>query len=113
MSKKEKEGQREGQGQVLIQERPKSKPKTKKPSLYKVLLHNDDYTTMEFVVHILMKYFSKSETEATEIMLKVHNNGIGVAGIFTYEISETKVLLVTEEAKRNEFPLKVTLERVD
>jgi len=111
MSKKQKQDQKKEQGQVLIQERPKSRTHTKKPSLYQVLLHNDDFTTMEFVVHLLMKHFHKSEVEATEIMLKVHSSGVGIAGIYTYEISETKVLLVTEEARRKEFPLKVTLER--
>ena len=111
MSKEKKDDS--GHSQVLIQDRPKSKTKTKKPSLYRVLLHNDDFTTMEFVVHILMKHFGKNETEATAIMLKVHNTGTGIAGVYTYEISETKVLLVTEDARRNEYPLKVTMERVE
>src|SRR5262249_1105603 len=74
--------------EVLLRERPK----TKKPSLYQVLLHNDDYTTMEYVVHVLMKYFQKNETEATDIMLKVHKTGIGIAGVYTYEVAETKVV---------------------
>jgi ATP-dependent Clp protease adaptor protein ClpS len=96
-----------GEEQVLTEE----KPKTKKPPLYKVLLHNDDYTTTEFVVYILMKYFQKSETQATEIMLSVHNNGMGTAGVYTYEIAESKVMQVTEEARRNEYPLRSTLEQ--
>lgn len=96
-------------GEVVIKERIK----TQKPSLYKVLLHNDDYTTMEFVVHVLMRYFGKSENEANDVMLEVHHAGIGVAGVYTYEIAETKVLLVTEEAKRKQFPLKVTMEKSD
>ena len=94
------------QEQVVTEERVR----TKKPPLYRVLLHNDDYTTMEFVVHIIMKYFHKSETQATEIMLKVHHDGIGIAGVYPYEIAESKVVLVTDEARRNEYPLKTTME---
>lgn len=99
----------ESDGETVIKERVK----TQKPSLYKVLLHNDDYTTMEFVVHVLMRYFGKSENEANDVMLEVHHAGIGIAGVYTYEIAETKVLLVTEEAKRKQFPLKVTMEKSD
>lgn len=80
------------------------------PPLYKVLLHNDDYTTMEFVVEILQKVFYKSPAEATHIMLLVHRNGVGVCGIYTVELAETKVELVHHLAKKNGFPLQCTME---
>jgi ATP-dependent Clp protease adaptor protein ClpS len=81
------------------------------PPMYKVLLHNDDYTSMEFVVEILMIVFNKSYEDATRIMLNVHRSGIGVCGIFTYEVAETKVDLVHTLARENEFPLKCTMEK--
>jgi ATP-dependent Clp protease adaptor protein ClpS len=81
------------------------------PSMYKVLLHNDDYTTMEFVVEILMLVFNKSPEEAVKIMLNVHHKGIGVCGVFSYEISETKVKTVNALAMQNGFPLKCTMEK--
>jgi ATP-dependent Clp protease adaptor protein ClpS len=87
-----------------------SKQKVDKPPLYKVLLHNDNYTTMDFVVVILISVFHHSEVEAIRIMLQVHNKGIGVAGVFTREIAETKVVHVTELAKEHEFPLLCTME---
>ena len=80
------------------------------PSMYKVLLHNDDYTTMEFVVEILMLVFNKSPEEAVEIMLNVHQKGIGICGVYTYEVSETKVNTVHDLARENGFPLKCTME---
>ncbi|MEW6126639.1 MAG: ATP-dependent Clp protease adaptor ClpS [Acidobacteriota bacterium] len=89
---------------------PKSKEKLQKPPLYKVLLHNDDYTTMEFVVFILISVFKKSETEAFVIMLKVHQEGIGVAGVYSYEIAETKAEKVMALARQNEYPLLCTVE---
>lgn len=89
----------------------KPKPKTKKPSMYKVLLLNDDYTPMEFVVHILEKFFNKSRQEATDIMLHVHRRGVGICGIFTYEIAETKVAQVMDFARTNEQPLQCTMEK--
>lgn len=82
-----------------------------RPNLYKVLLHNDDFTPMEFVVDILERFFKKSHAEATEIMLTVHNKGKGVCGLYPYEIAETKVALVTEAARENEYPLQCTLEK--
>ena len=100
----------QGEDQVLIDEKVKERTEVKKPQMYKVLLHNDDYTTMEFVVLVLMRYFAKNETAATEVMLRVHQSGIGIAGVYTYEIAETKVLMVTEDARRHEFPLKCSLE---
>jgi ATP-dependent Clp protease adaptor protein ClpS len=84
--------------------------KLKKPKLYKVLLHNDDYTTMEFVVFILQSIFHRSETDAVQIMLHVHKNGIGVAGVYTYEIAETRVAQVEALARQHEFPLRCSLE---
>lgn len=87
-----------------------SEEKLKPPPMYRVLLHNDDYTTMEFVVHVLENVFHRSESESTQIMLHVHRNGIGVAGVYTYEVAETKVALVDALARRHEFPLKCTTE---
>jgi ATP-dependent Clp protease adaptor protein ClpS len=81
-----------------------------KPPLYKVLLHNDDYTTMEFVVDILRTVFHKSALDAVRIMLAVHRQGVGVAGVYTYEIAEAKVDKVTTLARAQEFPLRCTLE---
>lgn len=84
--------------------------KLKRPSLYKVLLHNDDYTTMEFVVYILQSVFHHPPTKATQIMLHVHRQGLGVAGVYTYEVAETRVNQVHELAKKYEFPLKCSME---
>jgi len=89
----------------------KSKPKTKTPSMYKVLMLNDDYTPMEFVVHVLEKFFGKNRADATRIMLHVHQRGVGICGIFTYEIAETKVTQVIDYARRNQHPLQCTLEK--
>lgn len=89
----------------------KSKPKTRQPSMYKVLLLNDDYTPMEFVVHILEGIFHKSSEEATRITLHVHQRGVGVCGVFTYEIAETKVTQVIDFARRHEHPLQCTMEK--
>jgi ATP-dependent Clp protease adaptor protein ClpS len=86
------------------------KQRLQKPPLYKVLLHNDDYTTMDFVVFILMQVFHKSENDAVTIMLAVHNQGLGVAGVYTYEIAETKVGQVHNLAKAHEYPLLCTME---
>ncbi|MDC3082963.1 ATP-dependent Clp protease adapter ClpS [Pelagibacteraceae bacterium] len=88
-----------------------NKPKTKKPSMYNVLLLNDDYTPMEFVVMVLEKIFNKKQEEATQIMLHVHKNGIGVCGIFTYEVAESKCKSVMDMAKKNEHPLQCTMEK--
>jgi ATP-dependent Clp protease adaptor protein ClpS len=85
--------------------------RTRKPSMYKVLMLNDDYTPMEFVVHVLERFFSKSREEATQIMLHVHRRGVGVCGVFTYEVAETKVNQVTEFARRNQHPLRCTMEK--
>ena len=89
----------------------KTRPKTKKPSLYKVLLLNDDYTPMEFVVYVLQRFFSKSVEEATQIMLHVHQKGVGVCGVYTYEVAETKVAQVMDFARKNQHPLQCTMEK--
>jgi len=86
------------------------KKKVQKPRLYKVLLHNDDYTTMEFVVYVLQKHFGKTMAEAQGIMLRVHNDGVGVCGIYTYEVAESKVAKVGQEAKENGHPLMCSYE---
>jgi len=91
---------------VLTQERPK----TKKPPMYKVLIHNDDYTPMEFVVAVLMQIFRHDEVTATQVMLHVHRTGVGVAGVYTYEIAETKVAQVLNAAKNHEYPLQCSCE---
>ena len=88
-----------------------TKKKLQKPSLYKVLLLNDDYTPMEFVVFLLKKFFLNNNDEATKIMLHVHQNGVGVCGVFPYEIAETKVIQVLETAKKNDHPLQCTMEK--
>jgi ATP-dependent Clp protease adaptor protein ClpS len=87
-----------------------SKQKLQKPPLYKVLLHNDDFTTMEFVVFVLVQVFHKTEDEALRIMLAVHHQGLGVAGVYTYEVAETKVNQVLNLAKAHEYPLLCTME---
>lgn len=87
-----------------------SEQKTKKPSLYKVLFHNDDYTTMEFVVSVLMTVFHHSQASAYRIMMHIHTNGMGVAGVYTKEVAETKVAQTVAIARKNEFPLEVTIE---
>ena len=89
----------------------KSRPKTKKPSMYRVVLMNDDYTPMEFVVMILMGIFKKTSEDAHTIMLNVHQKGVGTCGIYTFEIAETKVAQVMDAAKRNQHPLQCTLEK--
>jgi len=89
----------------------KTRPKTKKPAMYRVILMNDDYTPMEFVVMILMGIFQKTQEDATKIMLNVHQNGVGVCGVYTFEVAETKVAQVLDAAKRGQHPLKCTLEK--
>lgn len=89
----------------------KSRSKTKKPAMYKVLLLNDDYTPMEFVVEVLERFFSKQSEEAVRIMLHVHQKGVGVCGVYTYEVAETKVTQVVDYARENQHPLQCTLEK--
>ena len=85
--------------------------RTKPPRMYQVLMLNDDYTPMEFVVHVLERYFSKTTEEATQIMLHVHQKGVGVCGVFTFEVAETKVNQTMELARKNQHPLQCTLEK--
>jgi ATP-dependent Clp protease adaptor protein ClpS len=108
------QGPREPDGELAVvtktRTKTRSERKLKKPKLYKVLLHNDDYTTMEFVVYILQGIFHHSEASAVQIMLHVHKNGIGVAGVYTYEVAETRVAQVEALAREYEFPLRCSLE---
>jgi ATP-dependent Clp protease adaptor protein ClpS len=98
-------------GDTVVERRTRPETHTKKPQMYKVILLNDDYTPMEFVVEILKIVFHKEHAEATRIMLHVHQNGMGVAGVFPYEIAETKVRTVDELARQSEFPLKCVMEK--
>lgn len=107
MSDKDKQDD-DGVGTGLLT-RPETK--TKKPSMYKVLLLNDDFTPMEFVIHILQRFFRMTAEQATEVMLHVHQKGVGVCGVFTFEVAETKVNQVMSFAKQHEHPLQCTLEK--
>jgi ATP-dependent Clp protease adaptor protein ClpS len=89
----------------------KTRPATKKPSLYRVLLLNDDYTPMEFVVEILAGIFRKSPEDAAGVMLHVHQTGVGMCGVYTYEVAETKVAQVMDAARRSQHPLQCTMEK--
>lgn len=89
----------------------KAKPRTKRPNLYRVLLLNDDYTPMEFVVHVLERFFNKNREDATRIMLHVHQNGVGECGVFTYEVAETKVTQVMDFARKHQHPLQCVMEK--
>lgn len=97
-----------GLGTIVVAD---ARTETKKPSMYKVLLLNDDYTPMEFVVRVLERIFHKGRDEATQIMLHVHQKGIGVCGVYTFEIAETKVNQVVDVARRNQHPLQCTMEK--
>jgi ATP-dependent Clp protease adaptor protein ClpS len=89
----------------------KTEPKTKRPSLYKVLLLNDDYTPMDFVVYVLERFFNKQSEEANRIMMHVHQKGVGICGVYTYEVAETKVAQVTNFARQHQHPLQCTMEK--
>lgn len=102
---------RDDEGDVRTGVATKTRPKTKKPALYKVLLMNDDYTPMEFVVLVLQKFFRLGTEDATRVMLHVHQKGVGVCGIFTYEIAETKVTQVMDFAKQHQHPLQCLMEK--
>lgn len=101
------QGKTRHEGAVATEERKA----TKRPDRFKVVLYNDDYTPMEFVVHILERFFNKSREEATIIMLHVHRNGVGICGVYTYEVAETKVASVIDFARRHQHPLQCTMER--
>jgi ATP-dependent Clp protease adaptor protein ClpS len=104
-------GGRPSDGDTVVERRTRPETRTKKPPMYKVILLNDDYTPMEFVVEILKVVFHKQHAEATKIMLHVHQNGMGVAGVFPYEIAETKMRTVDELSRQSEFPLKCVMEK--
>lgn len=97
-----------GLGAAVVTE---TKPKLQRPSLYRVLIMNDDYTPMEFVIYVLERFFQKSREDATRIMLHVHQHGVGVCGVYTYEVAETKVAQVQETARRHQHPLQCTMEK--
>jgi ATP-dependent Clp protease adaptor protein ClpS len=99
------------EGGTVAERRTRTRAKTARPPLYKVILLNDDYTPMEFVVEVLKAVFHKPHAEATRIMLHVHQNGMGVAGVYPFEIAETKVRTVEELARQAEYPLKCTMEK--
>ena len=104
-------GKIEGDDDFEVSIVTKSRPKTKKPAMYKVLMLNDDYTPMEFVIHVLERFFDKSQDEATQIMLHVHQRGVGVCGVFTHELAETKATQVMDLARQNDHPLQCTIEK--
>ena len=100
-------GDGNGNGQLILD----SRTKTKKPSMYKVIMLNDDYTPMEFVVHVLQKFFGRSSGEATQIMLNVHQRGVGVCGVYSFEIAESKAQKTIDYARKNDHPLQLQLEK--
>ena len=102
-----KDGKDEVEGNIKLA----VKPKTKVPPLYRVLMMNDDYTPMEFVIEVLEKFFQKNREEATQIMLHVHQRGVGVCGIYAYDLAETKAMQVMNYARKYEHPLQVQLEK--
>jgi len=104
-----KDGDTDGQDQIGIATKTRTRPK--KPSQFKVLLLNDDYTPMEFVVMVLKRFFQMDLEQATRVMLHVHQKGVGICGVFTYEIAETKVNQVMDFARQNSHPLQCTLEK--
>lgn len=103
----DKDDDREGDASIIT----KTKPKTARPPLYKVLLLNDDYTPMEFVVLVLERFFGLNHAQSVEIMLTVHKKGVAVVGVFAFEIAETKVAQVMDFARRNQHPLQCTMEK--
>jgi ATP-dependent Clp protease adaptor protein ClpS len=105
---RKRKGGESGPGTAVI---TKTKPQTKRPSMYRVLILNDDYTPMEFVVHVLERFFGKDHEAATRIMLHVHHHGIGECGIYTYEVAETKVTQVMDFARKHQHPLQCVMEK--
>ena len=96
-----------GQSQLVLD----SRTSTKKPSMYKVIMLNDDYTPMEFVVHVLQQFFGRSGSEATKIMMNVHQRGVGVCGVYSFEVAESKAQKTMQYARQNEHPLQLQLEK--
>ena len=107
MSENEKRGRTDPSTGVVV----KARPRTKKPAMYKVLMLNDDYTPMEFVVHVLERFFNKGREDATQIMLHVHQKGVGICGVYNYEVAETKVTQVLDLARQHQHPLQCTMEK--
>jgi ATP-dependent Clp protease adaptor protein ClpS len=105
---RKRKGDQNGPGTAVI---TKTKPQTKRPNLYRVLLLNDDYTPMEFVVHVLERFFNKDAESAHRIMMHVHQHGIGECGVFTYEVAETKVTQVMDFARKHQHPLQCIMEK--
>jgi ATP-dependent Clp protease adaptor protein ClpS len=105
---RKRKGEPGGPGTAVI---TKTKPQTKRPNMYRVLILNDDYTPMEFVVHVLERFFGKDHEAATRIMLHVHHHGIGECGIYTYEVAETKVTQVMDFARKHQHPLQCVMEK--
>ena len=105
------ERRRRGDGMPGTAVITRTKPQVKRPSLYRVLLLNDDYTPMEFVVHVLEQFFNKNREEATHVMLHVHQHGVGECGVFTYEVAETKVTQVMDFARKHQHPLQCVMEK--
>jgi ATP-dependent Clp protease adaptor protein ClpS len=105
---RKRKGDQGGPGTAVIS---KTKPQTKRPNMYRVLILNDDYTPMEFVVHVLERFFGKDHEAATRIMLHVHHHGIGECGIYTYEVAETKVTQVMDFARKHQHPLQCVMEK--
>ncbi len=105
---RKRKGDPGGPGTAVI---TKTKPQTKRPSMYRVLILNDDYTPMEFVVHVLERFFGKDHEAATRIMLHVHHHGIGECGVYTYEVAETKVTQVMDFARKHQHPLQCVMEK--
>ncbi|MCV2863460.1 ATP-dependent Clp protease adapter ClpS [Defluviimonas sp. WL0075] len=103
----DQDGGRDGETSVVT----KTRPKTQRPPMYKVLLLNDDYTPMEFVVHVLERFFGMNHSHAFEIMLTVHKRGLAVVGVFSFEVAETKVAQVMDFARRHQHPLQCTMEK--
>lgn len=108
MTERRKDDEDAGRGSGVALE---TRTRTKRPSMYKVLLLNDDYTPMEFVIGVLMTIFHKNAEEATRIMLHVHQHGVGLCGVFTFEVAETKVAQVMDAARRSQHPLQCTMEK--
>ena len=104
-------GGRPSDGDTVVERRTRPETRTKKPPMYKVILLNDDYTPMEFVVEVLKVVFHKQHAEATRIMLHVHQNGMGIAGVYPFEVAETKTNTVEELARQAEYPLKCVMEK--
>jgi len=109
--KKRNDGSEQGPGNPGTAVITKTKPQTKRPNFYRVLLLNDDYTPMDFVIHVLERFFNKDREAATRIMLHVHHHGIGECGVYTYEVAETKVTQVMDFARKHQHPLQCVMEK--